>query len=34
MNINQDIQPYKIKYSPNCVYCTYLLKSIKDKFTI
>jgi hypothetical protein len=30
-DVNQDIQPHQMRYSPNYVYWTYLLKSIKDK---
>jgi hypothetical protein len=33
MNVNKDIKPYKIRHSPDCIYWTWLLKSIKDKST-
>ena len=33
MNVDQDIQQYKMRYSPDCVYWIWLFKSIKDKST-
>jgi predicted transcriptional regulator len=33
MNIDQDIQSHKIRYSLECIHWTCLFKSIKDKST-
>jgi hypothetical protein len=30
MKVDRDIQSYKMRYLPDCVYWTYLFKSIKD----
>jgi len=32
MNVDQDIQSRKIRHLPDCVYWTYLFKSIQNKF--
>jgi hypothetical protein len=31
MNVDSNIQSYKMRYLPDCVYWTCLFKSIKDK---